>query len=411
MQRILIVGLLVVVASAGLRAPQAQADTPPAMPERPSGVVSSAMGQEAPSSPEKNEGGHDAPSASQDGESEGDTSGKSDPGGDCQGDKCASKVREAAALSDPVTILRFAVAPIVLWIIKNLVSYSFQRIHMARAIYVDVEYRLLFARGCIDAGRQWLQDFDVTRPEIPVLNIDREEHRLYVILQPDLRECTWGAEVAAIRLAYRSFDEIESIAGRIAKTYAELLTLSRSLSQQLVSGRNQARIKRHSDLIASDIDRIERIYLFWLQVSRRARRQYPNSEFAVFALYVWCCRNLLPEKVFRAFCRLYQQNSTTHPRWIARSLLYNKWLWHLMCVYVPLAVLLLLGYVVVFSGFDSDAFDSDEMKTVYFLFLAELVIYSVWRRAEEFRIETCVLGPMRLQIKRHIKEKIPPTYV
>lgn len=308
-------------------------------------------------------------------------------------DQCNPACNSTSGISDPLTILRIAVAPIVLWIVKNLVSYSFQRIHMARAIYVDVEYRLLFAEQCIEAGRRWVEAFDAnqSQPRMPVLNISREDHRLYTALQPDLRECTWGAEVAAIRLIYRSFDEIENIADRISKTYAELLTASRNLSRAPRGSRSGTNLNRCRDLIKADIDRIERIFAFWLGVSFRAKRFHASS---------WLGK----------FCRCGRRGGMRF-RWVARSLLYGISLWHLMCAYIPLAILSVVGLWVVFGFPNTSNFDPLPKLIVGSLFVFEIVLFWYARKRGEERIKEMVLRPFREQMRETMTTKKPPTYV
>ncbi len=309
-------------------------------------------------------------------------------------DRCDPACNSMSGISDPLTILRIAVAPIVLWIVKNLVSYSFQRIHMARAIYVDVEYRLLFTEQCIETGRRWVEAFDANQnqPRIPILNISREDHRLYTALQPDLRECTWGAEVAAIRLIYRSFDEIENVADRISKTYAELLAASRNLSRAPRGSRSGTNLNRYRDLIEADIARIERIFAFWLAVSLRAKKFHASN---------W----------LRRFCS-FERPGDERFRWVVRSLLYGFWLWHMMCSYAPLVFLSALGGLILF-GFSTPS----ELKAGLILFvfgslLAELIL-SLWiRDLEEKRIDALVLSPFREQLEDlTVGTKKPLTYV
>ncbi|MEQ9518552.1 MAG: hypothetical protein RLN89_03835 [Parvibaculum sp.] len=343
-------------------------------------------------------------------EKAGDGQSKSPPDADADtkalSDECDPACNSMSGISDPLTILRIAVAPIVLWIVKNLVSYSFQRIHMARAIYVDVEYRLLFAEQCIEAGRRWVEAFDANQnqPRIPILNISREDHRLYTALQPDLRECTWGAEVAAIRLIYRSFDEIENIADRISQTYADLLAASRNLSRAPRGGRSGTNLNRYRDLIEADIDRVERIFAFWLAVSFRAKRGYLKSKLRKVAWKVGFYR---ASNVLLRFVR----GERTRFRWVARSMLYGILLWHLMCAYVPLAILSVVGLWVVFGFPNASNFAPLLKLTIGSLFVFEMFLLSYARKRGEERIKEVILRSFREQMREMMTIKKPPTYV
>lgn len=386
MRHFLIITCLVALAWLAAPAALAQADLPTVESEvEPSPEPDEAKPEAAkPSDPQEEK--------AEDGQSESPSDADADT--KAFSDQCDPACNSTSGISDPLTILRIAVAPIILWIVKNLVSYSFQRIHMARAIYVDVEYRLLFAEQCIEAGRRWVEAFDANQnqPRIPILNISREDHRLYTALQPDLRECTWGVEVAAIRLIYRSFDEIENVADRISKTYAELLAASRNLSRAPRESRSGTNLNRYRDLIEADIARIERIFAFWLAVSLRAKKFHASN---------W----------LRRFCS-FERPGDERFRWVVRSLLYGFWLWHMMCSYAPLVFLSALGGLILF-GFSN----VPELKTGLILFvfgslLAELIL-SLWiRDLEEKRIDALVLSPFREQLEDlTVGTKKPLTYV
>lgn len=315
-------------------------------------------------------------------------------------DQCDPACNSTSGISDPLTILRIAVAPIVLWIVKNLVSYSFQRMHMARAIYVDVEYRMMFARYCIVAGKRWLSEFDEKSPRVPLLNISKEDHRLYAALQPDLRECTWGAEVAAIRLAYRSFDEMESVAGRIADTYKELLSISR---QRPNRGERKPDLKRYRDLIAADIGRIERTYLFWVRVGVRAwlrvRKRRPAWLFGVV-------------KSLGRSSRDAKRRGEERVRWVVRSLLYGKYVWHPMCVIIPLIFLTLVGGMVVFTSWvRSVGVMPIFLSAVPALVVIELALLFGFRGSQERRIIELALRPYKDGMKKGATKNEPLTKV
>lgn len=315
-------------------------------------------------------------------------------------DQCDPACNSTSGISDPLTILRIAVAPIVLWIVKNLVSYSFQRIHMARAIYVDVEYRMMFARYCIVAGKRWLCEFDEKGPRVPLLNISKEDHRLYAALQPDLRECTWGAEVAATRLAYRSFDEMESVASRIADTYKELLSVSRQAPK---SGEQKPDMKRYRDLIAADIGRIERTYMFWVRVGVRA----------------WLrVRKRRPAWLFGAGKSLKRPSNDAmvrgeeRVRWVVRSLLYRKYVWHLMCVYIPLISLVVIGAATMFTNLVTSLYGFWAfVAAIMILVILEVGLFFYFRANDEQRISVLALDPYRRNLKASSQGKKPLTKV
>lgn len=315
-------------------------------------------------------------------------------------DQCDPACNSTSGISDPLTILRIAVAPIVLWIVKNLVSYSFQRIHMARAIYVDVEYRMMFARYCVVAGKRWLSEFDEKGPRVPLLNISKEDHRLYAALQPDLRECTWGAEVAATRLAYRSFDEMESVASRIADTYKELLSVSRQAPK---SGERKPDMKRYRDLIAADIGRIERTYMFWVRVGVRAWFRVRKRRLA----WLFGAGKSLKRPSNDAMAR-----GEERVRWVVRSLLYGKYVWHLMCVYVPLISLVVIGAIALFTtGTISPYGIWTLIAVVLGLGLVEGGLVRFLRANDERRIVTLVVEPYRRNLQTFAQTNEPLTKV
>lgn len=292
-------------------------------------------------------------------------------------------VRAALPLGDPVTILRLSVIPIFIWVIKNLISYSFLRRHVTRAIYVDIEYRMQFTKLCITAGRNWVSNFDPRMKRMPLLNISRENHHMYAALQSDIKECTWGSEVASVRLVYRSFDEIENIAERISRTFDEILVHSRDGARYISNFREYERVVRLRDQIEADLLRIEEIYSFWCGVGRRAR----------------------------CVTRRKKDKRSWEYIWIARSLFYSRAFWHSICVWVPLFIIVVAGTMLLFWAMLPEWGVKILFGALGVGAILQGILFWCCLRGQERRIKLLVLKWFGRRLEKFGNAKRPPTFV
>ena len=281
--------------------------------------------------------------------------------------------------SDPFSFIKLTIFPVVAWILKNLISYSFMRVHATRAIYVDVEYRLRFLRLAIREGKAWLENFDPVQPRVPLLNISREDHVVYGAIQADLKECTWGNEVAAIRLFYRSLGEVESIKSRVHDVFQRLLEESRSIANPSTPAAGlHLNLERYRDQVAAEVQAMERIYVAWACIGERAKQ------------------------------RTRRRDASDMPRWVARTLLYRPAFWHLICVLIPCFIFALIGALGLAWGHLANAF-------IYLLFgllvlniLLESVLYFFCRTKAERGIKRWVLVPYDRAFSRLPVKNRPP---
>ncbi len=250
-----------------------------------------------------------------------------------------AEVSAALPLGDPLTILRLSVIPIFIWVIKNLISYSFLRRHVTRAIYVDIEYRMRFTELFIKSTKDWIEHYEPYKDRVPFLRVGREDHHMYANIQSDLRECTWGEEVAAVRLIYRSFDEVERAADRIRQTYSDLLALSREKSLAMKRDTAIGLRQRMKDQIAAEVGRIEGCLAFGRKLARKQKRTCQGKMIrkaivgALYGLYVGSCTAV---KFGTLYVHFYLP--AYWPRWVrlssflrCRSIRAFSWGWRFCC--------------------------------------------------------------------------------
>jgi len=289
-------------------------------------------------------------------------------------------VSAALPLGDPLTILRLSVIPIFIWVIKNLISYSFLRRHVTRAIYVDIEYRMRFTELFIQSTKDWIEHYEPYKDRVPFLRVGREDHHMYANIQSDLRECTWGEEVAAVRLIYRSFDEVERAADRIRQTYSDLLALSREKSLAMKRDTEIELRQRMKDQIAAEIDRIEEVFGFWEKVGRKTKKVLPNKKDS--------------------------KSDSWRFVWVVRGLLYRRQVWHSLCVYGPVVVLLFVGSMLLAPRVPT-------LFCILGIFVVGVALWEVYlfccaRRREEARIRQIVIAPFQLLLQKVLETKRPP---
>lgn len=171
--------------------------------------------------------------------------------------------------ADPILLaIRIALIPFLIWWSKTIILYSFNRMHLARTIYNDAQYRVKFAASSVLATRAWLDRFDENGSELPFLRTGREPHVIYNSLQDDIRKCAWGKEKHAIRLFYRDFEEVEHRAGKIEEIYSSLL-------ENMGKDEIKAQRKFYKEQIHYNLAIMEKIAAFWLSVA--ATKQFPQA--------------------------------------------------------------------------------------------------------------------------------------
>lgn len=219
------------------------------------------------------------------------------------------------ALSDPLTIARFVVTPILLWILKNLVSYSFRRIHIARTIYVDVEYQLRFLDRAVEGLTKWLNGLSQKPPVVPYLRLSPDRHYVYPSIQEDILECMWGEEITAVRFFYRDMEQVERHAEKIAASAHAIYALppANLLNGRTAKMRYDADLKRGMEAIRKNLEALSRVKEFWVETVGRSTDQ---------------------KNPFRG---------------AASQLLYRLWVWHPIFTIAP-AVLILLTVGALFWG-------------------------------------------------------------
>ena len=250
------------------------------------------------------------------------------------------------SLSDPVTILRFVATPFAFWLLKNLISYSFLRIHVLRSLYADIEYRLRFTHTCITNTERWLQSTSgrIDRT-VPFLGTAKEEHIVYPTMQSDIRECTWSEEVTALRILYRGLDEIEVRLGKIENCFSQMVAHSRRMDEANIAPHvHNQMMRRYRSEIQENLSQIKEIYRFWKKVGLRScRRKFSISAY---------CRSFLLQivsLVTRAHVPLGLADKKSVYRHVASSIFVGFWVWHLFWVWVP-AVIVALSVFVLFWG-------------------------------------------------------------
>ncbi|MEP2758831.1 MULTISPECIES: hypothetical protein [Alphaproteobacteria] len=232
-----------------------------------------------------------------------------------QNDKEQKESGVSLSLSDPLTIARFVVTPILLWVLKNLVSYSFRRMHIARTIYVDVEYQLLFLDKAVEGLTKWLSDLSQKPPVVPYLRLSPDRHYVYPSIQADILECMWGEEITAVRFFYRDMEQVERHAEKIAASAHAIYALPPAslLKGRTAKMRYDADFSREVEAIKKHLEALDMIKKFWVDaVGRSANQKEPS-------------------------------------RGAASQLLYSPWVWHPIFTVVP-AFLILLFVGALFFG-------------------------------------------------------------
>jgi len=183
-----------------------------------------------------------------------------------QNDKEQQESGALLSLSDPLTIARFVVTPILLWVLKNLVSYSFRRMHIARTIYVDVEYQLLFLDMAIKGLKSWLIDLSQKPPVVPYLRLSPDRHYVYPSIQADILECMWGEEITAVRFFYRDMEQVERHAEKIAASAHAIYGLppANLLKGRTAKMRYDADFNREVEAVKKHLEALDMIKKFWV---------------------------------------------------------------------------------------------------------------------------------------------------
>jgi hypothetical protein len=250
------------------------------------------------------------------------------------------------SLSDPLTILRFVVTPFAFWLLKNLISYSFLRIHVLRSLYADIEYRLRFTHTCIMNTERWLRATSGRMNRaVPFLGTAKEEHIVYPTMQSDIRECLWGREVTALRILYRGLDEIEVRLGKIENCFSQMIAHSRRMDEANVLPHvHDQMMRRYRSEIQENLSQVKAIYGFWKKVGLRSYRRK-------FSISAYCRRFLLQIVSLVATMRvsLGLADKKSVYRHVASSIFVGVWVWHLLWAWGP-AVILVLAVFVLFWG-------------------------------------------------------------
>lgn len=250
------------------------------------------------------------------------------------------------SLSDPVTILRFVATPFAFWLLKNLISYSFLRIHVLRSLYADIEYRLRFTHTCITNTERWLRTTSGRMNRaVPFLGTAKEEHIVYPTMQSDIRECLWGGEVTALRILYRGLDEIEVRLGKIENCFSQMIAHSRRMDEaNALPHVHDQMMRRYRSEIQENLSQVKAIYGFWKKVGLRSYRRK-------FSISAYCRRFLLQivSLVTRRHVSLGLADKKSVYRHVASSIFVGVWVWHLLWAWGP-AVILVLAVFVLFWG-------------------------------------------------------------
>ena len=212
-----------------------------------------------------------------------------------QNDKEQKDNGASLSLSDPLTIARFVVTPILLWILKNLVSYSFRRVHIARTIYVDVEYQLRFLDGAIDGLAKWLGDLRKSPKVISYIRLSPDRHYVYPSIQREILECMWGQEITAVRLFYRDMEQVERYAERISTSATTIFGLPPThLLKRGAKVRNDFELNREIEVVDENLTGLRSIRNFWLDEVGNRKDVEGNVRYDA----------------------------------VASKLLYSRWVWH-----------------------------------------------------------------------------------
>lgn len=273
----------------------------------------------------------------------------------------------------PELVLRFALIPMLLWIAKNLVAYAFRRHHALRSLYADAFYRLGFAEQAVRNIRKGLEDFEIKNPMLPTSLARRENHFLYQSLQADLKECTWGNEVAAIRLLYRSLDQIDGSVDVIARRHEKALELSRKVSDTTTSNATALELKRLVREIGSEAHSIQDELQFWKKVRRLARKRMPLKRFGD------CIQNKPRPKW----------------AWVLRSVMLPQSVWWSVFLVAPLSAIVLAVWILLFFRIDEIFSWSISISLFFVIFLTTMYsTYKIFDNRPGFH----VVGPINKEM-------------
>lgn len=205
-----------------------------------------------------------------------------------QNDKGQKESGVLLSLSDPLTIARFVVTPILLWVLKNLVSYSFRRMHIARTIYVDMEYQLLFLNRAVEGLTEWLNGLSQQPPIVPYLRLSPDRHYVYPSIQSEILECMWGEEITAVRLFYRDMEQVEQCAEKIAISAGAVYALppANLLKGRTAKVQHEVTLRREMEAFDRNLDALCKIRDFWVDtVGGTANAKNPYRGAASQCLY------------------------------------------------------------------------------------------------------------------------------
>ena len=255
-----------------------------------------------------------------------------------QNDKEQKESGVSLSLSDPLTIARFVVTPILLWILKNLVSYSFRRMHIARTIYVDVEYQLRFLNRAVEELEKWFGGLRQWPPVVGYLRLSPDRHYVYPSIQTEILECMWGEEITAVRLFYRDMEQVERCAEKIAG-FADKAYVRRHahlLKERIEKVRNEAELKRAVEAIDENLKVLSKIRDFWVkEVGEHAEGKNRKIK----------CRVLK----FFGNKKCKENTGRGNPyRNVASQLLYSPWVWHALFT-LGWALLIFAALVILFQ--------------------------------------------------------------
>ena len=246
------------------------------------------------------------------------------------------------SLSDPLTILRFVVTPFAFWLLKNLISYSFLRIHVLRSLYADIEYRLRFTHTCIMNTERWLRTTSGRMNRaVPFLGTAKEEHIVYPTMQSDIRECLWGREVTALRILYRGLDEIEVRLGKIENCFSQMIAHSRRMDEANVLPHvHDQMMRRYRSEIQENLSQVKAIYGFWKKVGVRSYRRKLSISTRYRSLLLQIVSRVARTHVPRGLA-----DKKSVYRRVAGSIFVGPWSWHLVWAWGPALVISLVVFV------------------------------------------------------------------
>jgi len=125
---------------------------------------------------------------------------------------------------DVTTLLRAVFFPFLLWLLRSLIIYNFERFHTVGLLKKDIKSRTFTTKKAIRYLDAWLSAAKTQDPKnLPYLRTESETHLIFPSVQDSMKKILWRDEFWAVRSFYRNFDEVEIRAANIARLYAHFM--------------------------------------------------------------------------------------------------------------------------------------------------------------------------------------------